>query len=504
MPVVPTYSKQVQQQTLPSFRAQSTASAETFGASMGQTLNNISGETFKMAQQQQQKEDLQSVQASLTSSLSEINDLHYNEQTGILHTQGVNAKGITANADKEISNIIVKHSETLTNDRQKQAFMSSITPQIQSFKNATQNHEYKQTTIALQQSSDALATQNLNIAATAYNNPEIADNAIRTGMQSIVTKGISLGQPDEMIKESVKEYNKSTIAKMIQTALNVNDINGATTTLQRYSDKLDGGVVSDLTSAINAKSLPLKTNSITDSLFSQFGMNEEAGMKQLRQQYENDPNFKSYSSAYQARMEDERRFKAVRDKDTQENILSSIWKSTSFDNAKTIIDEAVNNGLIRPGQEIYLLNQAKGAFKALNPSAKSTPEEKHWATYQMNGGLERHLLKIREYYTLIGQGKEFTPQEQTSYDYAASQVNAYKIFQSKGGFNPADEDQKANESQANEQGIWKSINDLASKGMPKDEIINRINTLAPKYGFDPNYFIENADWSTQGNKGGVK
>jgi hypothetical protein len=503
MATVPIISRQVQQQVQPSFRAQSTASAETFGGGLGQTISNIGQEAFKMQQQEQAKTDMQAVQTALTGTIKDVNDYHYNEESGILHTQGINAKGITANADKATNEITTKYSDGLT-DRQKQSYLSTITPQLQSFKNATQNHEYKQNNVALQQSSDALATQNSAIASTAYNNPDIADNAIRVGMHSIATKGISLGLPNEAINQNVKKYNEGTVAQMVQTALNVNDINGATATLQRYSDKLDGNTFTELNSAISKKSLPLKSNAITDDLFTQFGMNEEAGMKQLRQQYENDPNFKSYSATYQSRMEDERRFKSVREKDTQENILSSIWKAGSVENARSIIDNGVNDGTIKPGQAIYLLNQAKGAFKALTPGSKSTPEAKHWAGYELNGGLERHLLKVREYYTLLDQGKEFTPQEQTSYDYAASQVTAYKVFKSNGGFNPAEEDQKAGESQSNEQGIWRSINDLASKGMSKEEITNRINVLAPKYGFDPSYFIDNADWSKQGNKGGVK
>jgi hypothetical protein len=502
LPVVP-YSRSVQQQSLPSFRVQSTANEDTFGAGLGRTVSAIGDEAFKIAKQEEVKSDIQAVQTALTNSMKDINDFHYNVDTGVLHAQGVNAKGITANADKSTNDIITSYADGLT-DNQKQAYMRTITPQIQAFRNATQNHEYKQNNVALQQSADALATQNSDIAATAYNNPDISDNAIRVGMQSIVTKGISLGLPNEVISQNVKKYNEGTIAKMVQTALNVNDINGATATLQRYGDKLEGNSFAELNSAISKKALPIKSNAITDGLFAQFGMNEEAGMNQLRKKYESDPNFKSYSATYQARMEDERRFKSAREKASQETTLSRLWKSGTVDNAINIINEGVANGTIKPGQEIYLLNQAKGAINSLSPGSKATPEAKHWASYELNGGLERHLLKVREYYTLLGQGKEFTPQEQTSYDYAASQVTAYKVFKSNGGFDPAEEDQKANEAQSNEQGIWRSINDLASKGLSKDEIINRINALAPKYGFEPSYFIDNADWSSQGNKGGAK
>jgi hypothetical protein len=231
MPTVPVYNRQEQQQTLPSFRVQPTASAETFGGGLGQTISNIGQEAFKMQQQEQAKSDMQAVQTALTGTIKDVNDYHYNEESGILHTQGINAKGITANADKATNDITTKYSEGLT-DRQKQSYISTITPQLQSFRTATQNHEYKQNNIALQQSSDALATQNSEIAATAYNNPDIADNAIRVGMQSVATKGISLGLPNEAINQNVKKYNEGTVAQMVQTALNVNDINGATATLQ--------------------------------------------------------------------------------------------------------------------------------------------------------------------------------------------------------------------------------------------------------------------------------
>jgi hypothetical protein len=503
MPTVPVYSQSVQQQSMPSVRVQASAPTESFGGGLGQTISNAGEEAFKIQQQEQAKSDIQAVQTALTGSIKDINDYHYNQDSGILHTQGINAKGITVNSDKATNDITTKYSQGLT-DSQKKSYLSTITPQLQSFKTATQNHEYQQNNVALQQSSDALAMQNSEIASTAYNNPDIADNAIRVGMQSIATKGISLGLPNEAINQNVKKYNEGTVAQMVQTALNVNDINGAKTTLQRYSDKLDGNIFSELNSAISKKELPIKANAIADNLFASFGMDEESGMDQLEKQYGNDPNYKSYSSAYQGKMEDKRRFKADREKKTQETTLSQLWKAGTVENAIKIIDAGVENGTIKPGQEIYLLNQAKGAIKALTPGSKATPEAKHWAGYELNGGLERNLLKVREYYTRIGKGEEISDKEQTSYDYAASQVTAYKVFKSNGGFNPAEEDQKAAESQSNEQGIWKSINDLASKGMSKDEITNRINILAPKYGFDPNYFIDNADWSKQGNKGGVK
>jgi hypothetical protein len=185
-----------------------------------------------------------------------------------------------------------------------------------------------------------------------------------------------------------------------------------------------------------------------------------------------------------------------------------MWKSPSLAQAQADIRAQVDNGSLTPEQGLTLISNAKTMFNGLE---SKDPMAKRWSTYQNNGGLDKDLQLAREYQeNMDNPDFEMTPEKQTKYNNMAVRLNQYWDYTSGGQYSQqlAQSQQtkvREQESQTAEQGIWDSINALATKGLNKDQIIERINVVAPRYGFKPDYFIENADWSTQGNqKGGAK
>ena len=49
--------------------------------------------------------------------------------------------------------------------------------------------------------------------------------------------------------------------------------------------------------------------------------------------------------------------------------------------------------------------------------------------------------------------------------------------------------------------IYEGMEKLAEKGATKQEIIDKVKEIAPKYGLDPNYFLNNAEWDKLGPNG---
>lgn len=439
MATVQRYTPVSQMQQLPGVKAVGGGDQSAYGAGVAQQLGNLGGTMqaigqFKNEQevQQQHEDNLSAVQTALASSTKEISDLHYNADTGLLHMSGINAKGTTETSKKLSDEVIAKYSKMFTNDVQKNSFMKAIDPQLQSFQNTTMNHESQQTKVAAIQSSDSLSATNLDIASTAYNNIEIADNAFRLGIKSQATKGIILGLPNETINENIRKYSDGVVASMVKTALDQNDINGATTVVNRYSDKLDQSAINTLNSAISKKSVPIKSAQITESLFNQYGLDEKKGMTELKKQFGKDPNFKSYSADYQARLVDEKRYKNEAIKQNEESVLSNVWKSDNLESARSYINEAVNSGMIKPSQGLYLINQAKSKFKVL--SEKATPEQTYWHNYERTGLIsDIENIKLYEKRSMDG---EPTPEQQKSANISAARLNSYWKFSSGGGYNP--------------------------------------------------------------------
>lgn len=491
MPTVPSYTRVVSDNQLPGVMVSFPGDQNTFGGNVAQATGSIGNDLMRAGEQlnnqqvlQQHQDNLQAVQNALAGATKEISDYHYNENDGFLHRMGENAKGIT-NSSEQLSNAVAyKYANDLTNPAQKQAFMQAITPQIQSFTNAAQNHEAQQNTIALKQSSDAMGTAYAGTAATAYNQPDIADNAFRMGIKNVVASGMALGVPQEAIKQNISKYSADVVTQMVKTALDVNDINGASTALQRYGDKLDGYTAAALTEAITKKAIPIRANQISDDLFAKYGLDEKSGMDELRQQYEGDPGYKSYVAAYQARLVDERRFKNDADKKNQENVLAQVWQAGSLEEAQNIIE----NANIKPSQKLYLLNMSKGKFKAL--AGKPTADQRYWAGYERRG-LTSDLETIRAFEKITQDGDP-TPTQQKSANIAADRLNKYWTFSSGGGYDPgAAEEAKWQESfQSNPDYVEPSGNSRGKAKITSSEYDFLINSGFDKDEINSKYDVE--------------
>ncbi|MBP2635058.1 MAG: hypothetical protein H6Q72_965 [Firmicutes bacterium] len=501
MATIPSYERKVGINAPPTVRVDPTSvSANTYGQQVFQGMEKAAAGM----QEYQDKQDTANVVAAKNDIQNRMTDLLYNKDSGLMFKEGAQANGLGNTFNTEFDKSANDIRKGLKNSRQQQAFDQYIANYRNGLNVHINTHEVKQSDVALADSFKNLTytTSNSLSQPGVYRNPELVNTMLNDWEKG--ARATNYRKDDETISRIIATGRGELLKSSLDVLYKQDDVNGARDFIKLYGNQMDANTIAPYQGWVEKKDRKIQSANIADSLFSKYGVeNERAAMQELKAAYGNSPMFDTISTSLQAKYVDERRYKADADKQKQESIIASIWKAGSLQEAQDIID----NADIKPSQKLYLLNQAKGAMKALAVPADSEYKQqaKHWATYRLNGGLERHMLQLREYYTKIGTGEVITPEQQTKYDYAASQVNNYKIFMSNGGFDPAAEDAKAAQAQETEQGIWQAINDLASKGLKKQQIIDKINVIAPKYGYKASYFIDNAEWDKQGNqKGGVQ
>ena len=193
---------------------------------------------------------------------------------------------------------------------------------------------------------------------------------------------------------------------------------------------------------------------------------------------------------------DEEAEEARRERDYKKSIYLQLAQAPDRQSAMNIISNVKNLPL-------NTINELRNAVNSnFDAQEKGTQEQKLWARYELSGFYTDENL-LAEYNQKIADGEDITSAQQTRYNNAASRMNRYFDFTTNGDYSR----QVAAEQTAkqNETDIWQAIGDMANKGRTKDQIISRIQDVAPQYGFNAEYFINNSDWSKLGKvEGGVK
>jgi len=489
--VVPTLNNNqptVQQQPMPDYRVQPVAEPDSFGASAAKAVSAVGEDYNQMAVKQKQSADLQAVQQATIGATTEINDYAHNPNDGYLNRTGTDAKGVAQAMGAMNKAVVYKYGQSLTDPVQQQAFINSMNPLIQGYQDAADNHEVTQTKIAQKQIADAAASASQSTVIANYSNPTVADPAFHNELLHQQAYQSSIGTPADVISQSLKSYSTDTVTKMIKTALSVNDIQGAQNVLNHYgydTSKMDGGTRTELQGVIDKVALPITLQQISDKFMQAYGMDQVKGTAAIKSEYGNDVNVDKILSRYNADMSTARTNKNIADKAYLESTVGNLMKAETLADAQNII----NSSNLLPTQKVTLLNQAQAKFKALE---KPTPLQAFFDRYERTGFIT-DTENIRQYNQMQADGKDVSPSQQKSFNDSTVRMTNYDTFMSNGGYNPKSAAGSAEDQQNNAVAIFKSMDDMASKGMTQDEIFSKLDEVAPKYGFDPNYFKGNAE-----------
>lgn len=248
MPTVPTYSRSVQQQSLPSFRAQPTANADTFGAGLGRTVSDIGDVAFKIAQQEQAKINQISVANAISSTQKSLLPL----QNDSISKQGINAlgtaktkdspatPGISENFRNQSNDIYRTTFDSLTNDTQKTQYKQWYDSTIIGMNQSVINHEKKQIEVA----HIAANESQLNASSEAFTSNVLlgnyaqANTSLRSGISLSDSIGSINGVPKEMQEENHKKYIYGNIGKTVDILIANNRPEDAKKLVDYYGDKL--------------------------------------------------------------------------------------------------------------------------------------------------------------------------------------------------------------------------------------------------------------------------
>ena len=507
MPVVVPYEQQVKVNTQPTVRQDGSTATNAFGSSLGQAIEGAGDQLYRVVQAKQEKDNTKAVLNASNQWNADTMTTFHDPNNGLFTLQGDNALpkpekegqpaqlGVTDRAKQYFADSTKKYIDSLDNDIQKIAFMQYVDGRQKQYLQGAMDHEHKQGEIAYEGASLANLKSNEQGFVTARNNTDMADSFLIAGAQNIAIDGKHYGKSPEVVKQEQTAFYSGAIKNSVIAALKENDIAGARQVLSRYKDKLDPDTKAVLDGQIMKVELPIKTRNIANDVIKNFGVTKERdAMDYVNKNYGNDPNYKEIRIAVEGRYVDEKRY--VRDEKLQnrKSLSQQIDSAPSLVDAQNIINSAHQSESIDLSEYIALNKMVANKYKVL--AGTPTKEQKFFAQYEQTGLYKDENL-LDQYEEKLANGEDINEKDLKRYKDASYRRERYRVFSSGGAYNPA-QGATEEELKQREADMWNAINTLGDKSVPQEEIINKIKQIAPKYGFDPDYFINNAEWNKPG------
>jgi hypothetical protein len=276
LPTVPIYTNQVQQQTLPSFRVQSTAPTEAFGGGLGQTISNIGQEAFNMQQQEQARLNQIAVANATSNTQKVLTPL----QNDLLTKMGTNALGTVETKDnpstpaisqdfqKQSDNIYKTTYDSLSNETQKTQYKQWYDSIHIGMYQSVLNHEKKQIEVAHTVANESQLNSNSEAFTSnvLMGNYAQANNSLRSGIVLSDSMGSINGVPKETQDENHNKYIYGNIGKTVDILIANNRPEDAKKLIDYYGDKLPEAQKAINMSKINPSLEKNETDTYVESL----------------------------------------------------------------------------------------------------------------------------------------------------------------------------------------------------------------------------------------------
>jgi hypothetical protein len=281
---IPTYDElQVQQGVLPAARQSTSATPEMLGGAAiqqqrtGAALTSVGGDMLKIAEQMQDRENTDVIFRAETGMRDEATKLLQSAR----ERRGVNAKGLTREAETWWDTKIRDSEALLTNDVQRRAFMQRAAVARSSTLANIAGWESEQQRVSAVESGNASI-----VSATNYAAANFRDDAIRTeSMQSVQQNIASLARINGWAPEvtAAKQMEAQTIfhRQIVQNYVNADMPDAAKAYFEVHKDQISGGEHDTFTGLFKAGERKLTAQRTVDAVVKK-GLPDSAALDEIR------------------------------------------------------------------------------------------------------------------------------------------------------------------------------------------------------------------------------
>lgn len=230
---------------------------------------------------QQEEEDSVNVLAASTDYTKRINELLYNQETGLMNTEMQGASGITGTFEEQEKKIRAEVAKQYKFNTRKGA-MAFITRAEESAAQRyalVQKHQFKQYNAYRDVTFSNALQLNLQTAADNFNDKEVVGQNIREALRTTTAQYYNQGI--EVIKAQQKKVVGAIAQQVINRAYANGDNDLAETYIERYGRVLDPNVLTNFAKAAHDRRLRTMTRSTAETLVSQYGDNIEGLWKAI-------------------------------------------------------------------------------------------------------------------------------------------------------------------------------------------------------------------------------
>lgn len=281
---IPTYDElQVQQGVLPAARQTTTATAEMLGAGAiqqaraGAALSSVGGDMLKIAEQMQDRENMDVVFRAETAMRDEASRLLQSAR----ERRGVNAKGLTKEAE-EWWDTKLRDSETaLTNPVQRRAFLQRAAVARSSTLANIAGWESEQHRVSATESGMASVAAATNYAAANFRDDNIRTESMRSVQDNIATLARINGWSPEVIADRQMEAQTRFHRQIVQNYVNADMPDAAKSYFEIHKGQINGSEHDTFTGLFKAGERKLTAQRTVDDVMKQ-GLSDSAALDFIR------------------------------------------------------------------------------------------------------------------------------------------------------------------------------------------------------------------------------
>lgn len=408
-----TYTPQVQRNTINAqVEAPAAAALSNIGQMQGKSLQGL-GAVITHAGEQI---DSVNVQAASNEYTKRLNDLLYNQDTGLMNTKMQGADGITQKFEEEERKIRqeVGGQYKFLSAKGNMVFNNMTNNTAMQRYELVRRHQTQQFNAYQDQTFDNALGLNIQTAADNYVMPEVVAQNMAEAVAT--TRMRYAGQGEEVVKAAEKKAVSSIAQQVIARAYANGDNDAAERYIERYGRSMPPEVVSGYAKNVYANKMAAAREVTAKSIFAMFGDNEEAAYN-----YINSEAFGGNGNANNALKwytDAEARGESLGENQCTVGLNKALvaggykpintWAPTAWDEVKNTNRAFTDKSKLRPGDIVYW-------------NTSSIPgEASHVGMYAGNGKVcqsgDSGIRTIPlDAYTIVGfsrpEGKAATPED---------------------------------------------------------------------------------------------
>lgn len=247
MPKVPVATQTQELQPLAPQRAFAGAEAASFGSVQGRQLQQVgsalnqTGDALAMtALRMQERQDAEAARRAFIDFDTRARALLLDPDTGLYNRRGIDAKGVTTKAAKDLEEIEREVGQSLLSPRARLAFQERAATMKSGHLDGLARHESNEFRKQEEATTEAFLNSAVEGAASAYNNPKLREQYRAQGAAEIDNMARLHGWSPELTDRKKVEFDTLFHASVIDKML-VDDPTGAQQYYDEHKGSIDGG-----------------------------------------------------------------------------------------------------------------------------------------------------------------------------------------------------------------------------------------------------------------------